>query len=120
MARPDESVEVQLGCSFFLRDGKLQLLPGVPSTPIGLAFDRPVVGFGGRTVNTLRLWSAAAPDFFDFQRFSGGEFVAALAETLAAERKAVLNVASSAKFSSDRTISEYAAEIWRARPCPVD
>jgi glycogen phosphorylase len=34
---------------------------------------------------TLRLWSAAAPDFFNCQQFSGGEFVGALAETLAAE-----------------------------------
>ena len=33
--------------------------------------------------------------------------------------KAVLNVASSGKFSSDRTISEYAAGIWNVKPCPV-
>src|SRR5262249_47990354 len=34
-------------------------------------------------------------------------------------RKAVLNVASSGKFSSDRTIAEYAAGIWNAEPCPI-
>jgi len=33
--------------------------------------------------------------------------------------KAILNVAASGKFSSDRTIAEYASEIWNARPCPV-
>lgn len=35
-------------------------------------------------------------------------------------RKAVLNVARSGKFSSDRTITEYAESIWGASPCPVD
>jgi starch phosphorylase len=35
-------------------------------------------------------------------------------------RKAVLNVACSGKFSSDRTIAEYAESIWGAVPCPID
>jgi glycogen phosphorylase len=34
-------------------------------------------------------------------------------------RKVVLNVASSGKFSSDRTIAEYATQIWEVKPCPV-
>ena len=34
-------------------------------------------------------------------------------------RKAILNVAGSGKFSSDRTIAEYASGIWGVRPCPV-
>jgi len=33
--------------------------------------------------------------------------------------KAILNVASSGKFSSDRTIADYAREIWETEPCPV-
>jgi starch phosphorylase len=33
--------------------------------------------------------------------------------------KAILNVAGSGKFSSDRTIAEYATEIWNVKPCPV-
>ena len=34
-------------------------------------------------------------------------------------RKAILNVASSGKFSSDRTIHEYTTEIWKVDPCPI-
>jgi starch phosphorylase len=34
-------------------------------------------------------------------------------------RKAILNVASSGKFSSDRTIAQYARDIWHVKPCPV-
>jgi starch phosphorylase len=85
VARLEESVEVKLNCSFELHDGILGLVPGRPSRIIGIPFDRPVVGYGGKTINTLRLWAAAVPDYFDFQRFSSGDFVAALAGTLAAE-----------------------------------
>ena len=85
VARPNETVEVPLGCAFELRGGSLRAVTDRPSTLIGVPYDRPVVGYGGRTVNTLRLWAAAAPDYFDFEAFSHGEFVGALAERLAAE-----------------------------------
>jgi glycogen phosphorylase len=85
IARPDEKVEIHLNCSFEMKGGRLQLVPGEPSTLIGLPFDRPIVGYGGSTINTLRLWAAAAPDYFDFQEFSRGDFVGSVAGTLAAE-----------------------------------
>src|SRR5256712_1246097 len=85
VARPEDKIEIRLNCSFELRGGALKAIQGRPSTLIGLPFDRPVVGYGGKTINTLRLWSAAASDYFDFQTFSHGDFVGALAETLAAE-----------------------------------
>jgi glycogen phosphorylase len=85
VARPHEQVEVRLNCSFEVRGGTLRAIPGQPSTLLGIPFDRPVVGYGGKTINTLRLWSAAAPHYFNFQEFSSGDFVGALAETLTAE-----------------------------------
>jgi starch phosphorylase len=85
VARPHEKVEVPLNCSFEVRGGTLHALPGRPSKLIGIPFDRPVVGFGGKTINTLRLWAAGAPDFFDFKVFSHGDFVGAVAETLVAK-----------------------------------
>ena len=85
IARPNEKVEVSLGCSFELSGGSLRPVPGRPSTLIGIPFDRPVIGYGGCTINTLRLWSAAAPDYFNFEEFSHGDFVEAFTQTLSAE-----------------------------------
>jgi starch phosphorylase len=85
IARPVDKVEVKLNCSFELRAGNFEVIPNRPSTLIGIPFDRPVVGYGGKTINTLRLWEAAAPDSFDFQEFGTGDFVGALGETLEAE-----------------------------------
>jgi starch phosphorylase len=83
--RPYETVDIKLNCSFEARGGTLRAVIGCPSSLIGVPFDRPVVGYGGKTVNTLRLWAAAAHDYFNFQEFSSGDFVGALAETLEAE-----------------------------------
>jgi starch phosphorylase len=83
--RPLEKVEVKLHCSFEVRGGNLQAIRGKPSNLIGVPYDRPVVGYGGKTINTLRLWSAKAPDYFDFAEFSHGDFVGAVAESLEAE-----------------------------------
>jgi len=83
--RPQESVEVKLNCSFKVTGGSLHAELGKPSSLSGIPCDLPIVGYGGRTINSLRLWVAAAPDSFDFQEFSHGDFVGALAEKLAAE-----------------------------------
>ncbi len=85
IARPNEKVEVNLGCSFELSGGSLRPVPGHPSTLIGIPFDRPVIGYGGSTINTLRLWSAAAPRYFNFEEFSQGDFIEAFTQTLSAE-----------------------------------
>jgi starch phosphorylase len=85
VARPNEAVEVKLNVSFEIRGGALRVVEGRPSSLIGIPFDRPVVGYGGKTINTLRLWAAKASNHFDFAQFSSGDFIGALAETLTAE-----------------------------------
>ena len=85
VARPQETVEIKLGCSFAVHRGTLRAIFGKPSNLLGIPYDRPIVGYGGRTINTLRLWAAATPDVFDLRRFSAGAFVSALAKRLAAD-----------------------------------
>ena len=53
---------------------------------IGIPFDRPVVGYGGKTINTLHiLGRRRARTIFDFQRVQRGELIGALGQTLADE-----------------------------------
>jgi starch phosphorylase len=51
----------------------------------GVAYDMPIVGYGGKTVNTLRLWSAKATDEFNFQEFNEGDYVEAVRSKILAE-----------------------------------
>jgi len=85
VARPEEAVKIKLNCTFELHGGSIRTIAGKPSILLGIPYDRPIVGYGGETINTLRLWAAAASNDFDFQEFSRGDFAEALAETLAAE-----------------------------------
>jgi starch phosphorylase len=85
VVRPAESVDVRLNCAFRLREGRLTVTPNVPTILCGIPYDRPVVGFGGRTINTLRLWGASAHDDFNFLEFSRGDFFDAVHEKVAAE-----------------------------------
>ena len=76
---------VPLQGSFELRGSSIHIIPNRPSTLIGVAHDRPIVGYGGQCVNTLRLWAATAPQTFDFAEFSHGDFVGAVIGNVAAE-----------------------------------
>ena len=55
-----ERVEVKLGSTMLLRGGALRFIPNQRSTLIGVPYDGPVVGYGGKTINMLRLWRASA------------------------------------------------------------
>jgi glycogen phosphorylase len=83
--RPHEMVEVPLGCRFESHGGEISVLRGQASSLLGVPYDRPVVGYGGRTINTLRLWQAGTPDVFDFGEFSGGDYFGAVSDKVLAE-----------------------------------
>ena len=52
---------------------------------VGVPHEMPVVGFGGETVNALRLYSARASDEFDMEFFNSGDYVQAVQESIGSE-----------------------------------
>jgi starch phosphorylase len=50
-----------------------------------VAYDTPIVGWRGRHVNTLRLWSARATDPLKLDAFNAGDYVGAFSERVRAE-----------------------------------
>ena len=85
IGRPGKMYPVQLAASIELQGSAIRMIPNRPSTLLGVAYDRPVVGYGAGCSNTLRLWAAAAPASFDFGEFSHGDFVGAVIENVEAE-----------------------------------
>jgi len=48
----------------------------------GVAYDTQVPGYGVNTVNILRLWSAVAPQSFDFEDFNRGDYFGAVEDKI--------------------------------------
>ncbi|WP_018983960.1 glycogen/starch/alpha-glucan phosphorylase [Salinimonas chungwhensis] len=51
----------------------------------GVPWDIPVVGYGGKTVNVLRLWQSEASDYFNWDVFNAGGYIDAQRENIQAE-----------------------------------
>jgi starch phosphorylase len=85
VARPSKVYMVPLNGKFQLQGAGITVERNHPSNLLGIAYDRPVVGYGAHCINTLRLWAAAAPDSFDFAEFSHGDFAGAVIQNVAAE-----------------------------------
>jgi len=85
IARPGKVYAVPLNASFELRRSALKFTSNRAACLLGVAYDRPVVGYGAKCINTLRLWAAAAPQSFDFAEFSQGDFAGAVIQNVAAE-----------------------------------
>ena len=52
---------------------------------VGVPYDMPIVGYGGRTVNVLRLFSARSYHEFDMQIFNSGDYISAVEQKIASE-----------------------------------
>ena len=59
---------------------------GDGQTVWAVPYDTPVIGYGARTVNTLRLWQAEPTAPFDFAAFNAQQYDEAVADKNAAER----------------------------------
>ncbi len=78
-------------------DGKLRPDWRPKESVVAIAYDTAVVGWRGRHVNTLRLWSARAPDPLALETFNRGDHVGALAA------RAQANAISQILYPSDET-----------------
>jgi glycogen phosphorylase len=76
---------VPLNATFELRGSAVHFTRNKPSSLLGVAYDRPVVGYGANCVNTLRLWAATTPHSFDLGEFSHGDFAGAVLDKIAAK-----------------------------------
>jgi starch phosphorylase len=87
IARPDYLIPVRFeGRVEMGREGRKQVFHWFDTrTVLGMPYDVPIVGYGGKTVNTLRLWGARAAEEFDLQDFEHGDYIAAVETKVAAE-----------------------------------
>ncbi len=82
--RRERSVEIGFGGtveSITSKDGRLERHVWRPQERVlAVAYDTPVVGWRGKRVNTLRLWSAMAVDPILLAAFNAGDHIGALRE----------------------------------------
>jgi glycogen phosphorylase len=83
--RPEVTYEIGFG-------GTVECVPGTdrqvwrPAERVrAIAFDTAIVGWEGRWVNTLRLWSAGAATPLRFDQFNSGDYMGAVADQVRSE-----------------------------------
>lgn len=67
------------------QDGRIEKEWHPGSIVKGLPWDIPIVGYGGNTVNVLRLWESQASDYFNWDVFNAGGYLDAHSETVQSE-----------------------------------
>ncbi len=86
--RPERTFEVMFGghTEAWQDDQGRSSIRWVPNRVVkGVAYDTPILGYQVNTANLLRLWSAQAPESFDFQDFNVGDYLGAVEEKMASE-----------------------------------
>src|SRR5208282_5610466 len=75
----------------------------------GIPFDIPISGYGGRTVNILRLFSARGSEEFDMSIFNARDYIRAVEQNIREETiTKVLNPSDSVPVNRElRLIQEY-------------
>ncbi len=88
------------------RDDDTVLIRFSGQTVKAVPYDMPVIGYGGKTINTLRLWQAEAVNSFDFDQFNRNNRPASIAEKNDAE------VISAVLYPNDET---YEGKVLRLK-----
>ena len=83
--RRDAAYNIEFGGTVQSTTGKEGAVWTPGETMLAMAFDTPMVGWRGKRVNTLRLWSARALDPIQLSAFNSGDFTGALAGSTRAE-----------------------------------
>jgi glycogen phosphorylase len=88
IARPDWAVHVKLGghTETYEDEQGRQRVRWIPAREVvGMPYDTPILGYQVNTANTLRLWSAEAPESFDFEAFNRGDYYRAVEKKMVSE-----------------------------------
>ncbi|MBR4173141.1 MAG: glycogen/starch/alpha-glucan phosphorylase [Clostridia bacterium] len=87
VARPEETVTVKFGGKVHTdwNDGHFSFRYENAHTITAVPYDVPLVGYGSKIVNKLRLWAAKAPDVMDMQAFNSGDYIRSTEERQLAE-----------------------------------
>ncbi|MEO0458796.1 MAG: glycogen/starch/alpha-glucan phosphorylase, partial [Cyanobacteria bacterium P01_A01_bin.114] len=88
LPRPEWAVEIKLGghTEAYLDSDNHYRVRWVPYQVIkGVPYDTPILGYQTNTCNTLRLWSAEAPESFDFEAFNSGDYLGAVEAKMTSE-----------------------------------
>jgi glycogen phosphorylase len=88
LARPEWAVSVKFGgaTEHYLDDRECPRVRWVPDKIVhGVPYDTLILGYRTNTANTLRLWSAEAPESFDFAAFNSGDYYGAVNQKVTSE-----------------------------------